>query len=52
MTQVLDDPEAAREMGARGREKMSRYDIGCVLRLHEELYYEAVKDIAVVDAPC
>jgi glycosyltransferase involved in cell wall biosynthesis len=41
MTWLIDHPEDARGMGARGRARMvERYDIGVLLRLHEDLYRE------------
>jgi glycosyltransferase involved in cell wall biosynthesis len=39
MTWLIDHPEGAREMGARGRARMvERYDTAVLLRLHEDLY--------------
>jgi glycosyltransferase involved in cell wall biosynthesis len=39
---VLDRPEAAIDMAKRGREHLSAYDLNCIIKLHEELYAEAL----------
>ena len=40
MEWILDNPEAAREMGRRGRQLSAQYDISHIMRLHENLYRE------------
>lgn len=40
MGQVLDDPEGARDMALRAREKVERYDLTNIVQLHESLYRE------------
>jgi hypothetical protein len=35
------------EMGSRARHSMGRYDIGEIIRLHEELYAEATAKVAL-----
>lgn len=40
---LLDDPDARREMGRRGRERMRDYALEEVLRAHEELYHEILE---------
>lgn len=42
MRQILEDPEEARAMGARGRVLMDSYDIRRVISFHEQLYAEAL----------
>lgn len=42
MSWILNHPDDASEMGARGREKMKHYDIRHILKLHEDLYEEAL----------
>jgi glycosyltransferase involved in cell wall biosynthesis len=39
---ILDRPEEARNMAKRGREHLSTYDLKCIIKLHEELYAEAL----------
>ncbi|MGH7385384.1 MAG: glycosyltransferase, partial [Candidatus Rokuibacteriota bacterium] len=43
MSWVLDHPDEARAMAARGRGRMGRYEIGRVLRDHERLYESALQ---------
>lgn len=43
MAHLLDHPEAARQMGLRGREKMKEYDIRRILSLHETIYEELLR---------
>jgi glycosyltransferase involved in cell wall biosynthesis len=45
MAWVLDHPEEAQETAQRGKAKMTRYDIGQILRLHESLYEEALQKV-------
>jgi glycosyltransferase involved in cell wall biosynthesis len=42
MAHILDHPEEARAMGRRSRERMAAYDLRHILKLHEELYDEAL----------
>ncbi|MBW4512547.1 MAG: glycosyltransferase [Scytonematopsis contorta HA4267-MV1] len=42
MAWVLDNPEAARMMAKRGKERMAKYDVRHVIQLHEELYAEVL----------
>ncbi|MEG4532719.1 glycosyltransferase family 4 protein [Microcoleus sp. D2_18a_D3] len=42
MAWVLDRPEEAKTMGKQGRERMAAYDVSQVIKLHEELYAEAL----------
>ncbi len=44
MKWVLENPEEAREMGRRGRERIRDYDLSRVIAMHEELYHEAMRD--------
>ncbi len=39
MDRIVHRPEEARAMGRRGRRRMvQRYDVGVLVRMHEELY--------------
>jgi len=42
MSWVLKHPEEAKAMGKRGRELMAAYDLRQIVKLHEELYAEAL----------
>jgi glycosyltransferase involved in cell wall biosynthesis len=42
MAWVLDHPDQARTMAARGRSRMGRYEIGRILQEHEQLYENAL----------
>ncbi len=42
MAWILDRPEEAKAMGKQGRERMAAYDLCQVIKLHEELYAEAL----------
>lgn len=42
MSWVLEHPEEAKAMGKRGRELMAAYDLRQIVKLHEELYAEAL----------
>jgi glycosyltransferase involved in cell wall biosynthesis len=42
MNRILAGPTEAREMGARGRRRMKDFDVGIILKLHEDLYEEAL----------
>lgn len=42
---VLDHPEDAQVMGKRGRERMAAYDLRHILKLHEALYTEVIKEV-------
>jgi glycosyltransferase involved in cell wall biosynthesis len=42
MARILDQPEEARAMGRRGRERMADYELRHIVKLHEELYDEAL----------
>lgn len=42
---VLEHPEATRLMAERGRERMRDYDLRRILKLHEALYAEAMKQV-------
>jgi glycosyltransferase involved in cell wall biosynthesis len=45
MDRMLDEPEAAREMAARGRERMvDRYDLAILIAQHEALYGELLAE--------
>jgi glycosyltransferase involved in cell wall biosynthesis len=43
MAWMLDHPREALEMGRRGRERMSAYDLRQILALHESLYESAIE---------
>jgi len=45
MAGILDHPDAAQEMGKGGRERMAAYDVEQILKLHEQLYTEAVSHL-------
>lgn len=42
MAWVIEHPEEAKTMGKRGRERMAAYDLRSIVKLHEELYAEAL----------
>lgn len=42
---VLEHPEAARLMAKRGRERIRDYDLRRILKLHEALYAEAMRQV-------
>ncbi|MBR8839657.1 MAG: glycosyltransferase [Stigonema ocellatum SAG 48.90 = DSM 106950] len=42
MTWILDHPQEAHMIGKRGRERMASYDVRYVIKLHENLYAEAM----------
>jgi glycosyltransferase involved in cell wall biosynthesis len=42
MTWILDRPEEAQVMAKRGREHLATYDLNAIIKLHEELYTEAL----------
>ncbi len=44
MRRVVEDPEAAREMGRKGRLKMAEFDLRNVTALHDELYAGLLTD--------
>ena len=46
IAQILDQPTEARNMGKRGRERMSDYDLQHVLEQQENLYNEALKEVS------
>ena len=53
---LIDHPEEGRQMGLRGRARMvARYDLGVVIRMHEDLYRDMLagrqERSAAVDAP-
>jgi glycosyltransferase involved in cell wall biosynthesis len=39
---ILDRPEESRSMAQRGREQISNYDLKSIIKLHEELYAQAL----------
>jgi hypothetical protein len=39
---MLDRPEEAQAMAKRGREHLATYDINSIIKLHEQLYAEAI----------
>jgi glycosyltransferase involved in cell wall biosynthesis len=39
---ILDRPEEATKMAQCGRERLSDYDLNCIIKLHETLYAEAL----------
>lgn len=43
MAWMLDHPEDVREMGKRGRDRMATCDVRQIVKMHEELYAEAVQ---------
>jgi glycosyltransferase involved in cell wall biosynthesis len=43
MAWMLDHPEDVREMGKRGRDRMATCDVWQIVKMHEELYAEAVQ---------
>ncbi len=42
MRKVIENPVECEEMGRRGRERVKAYDLENIIRLHEELYAEAL----------
>ena len=44
MAQMLDRPDEASAIARRGRERVSTYDLQSIIRLHEDLYGEALGD--------
>lgn len=44
MAAILDSPEDAKMMGKRGRERMSAYELGHILKMYEALYAEALAE--------
>jgi glycosyltransferase involved in cell wall biosynthesis len=42
ITWILDRPEEAHNMAKRGRAHLANYDLNCIIKLHEELYIEAM----------
>lgn len=42
MAWVLEHPQEVRAMGKRGRERMAAYDLRHIVKLHEDLYAEAL----------
>lgn len=42
ITWVLDCPEAANDMARRGRGQLAAYDLNAIVKLHEQLYAEAL----------
>jgi glycosyltransferase involved in cell wall biosynthesis len=44
MTVVLDRPEATAQMSQLGSERISTYNLEAIVRLHEQLYAEAVNE--------
>jgi glycosyltransferase involved in cell wall biosynthesis len=51
MQRMIDHPDEARAMGERGRRGMADYDQRAIVRLHEELYDEALRSLPIVDRP-
>jgi glycosyltransferase involved in cell wall biosynthesis len=49
MAWVLDHPEEVGKMGRKARERMRAYDLNTVIRLHEELYSEALDEGSLID---
>jgi glycosyltransferase involved in cell wall biosynthesis len=45
MEWVVSNPEAAREMGQRGRAALEKYDLQNVLRLHEAVYQRVLNAV-------
>jgi glycosyltransferase involved in cell wall biosynthesis len=43
MQLVIDDAAVAAAMGQKGREQSEQYDLTHILRLHEDLYKEALE---------
>ncbi|MER3555720.1 MAG: glycosyltransferase family 1 protein [Meiothermus sp.] len=46
MAWIIEHPEEAVQMGQKGRERMAAYDLKNILRLHDELYAEALGPVA------
>lgn len=44
MKWVLNDSEQAQTMGKKGRQKMENYQIDRIIKLHENLYAEALSN--------
>ncbi len=42
ITWILDRPQEAQDMAKRGREHVAAYDLNQIIKLHEELYTEAI----------
>jgi len=45
MNWVLEQPEAAQNLGKKGRDRMANYDLQQLIAKHEQLYAEALNDI-------
>lgn len=43
MAWVLDNPEAARMMAQRSRERMANYEVNHIIKLHEQLYSDVLQ---------
>ena len=41
---VAANPDAAREMGQRGRAALEKYDLQSIVRLHEAVYQRVLSD--------
>ena len=44
MDWILEHPAEAHAMGQRGRQQMEKYDISSIIRLHEEIYLNALQE--------
>ncbi len=44
MAWVLDNPQYAKMMGKRGRERMKSYEVGQIIKLYEDLYALALEE--------
>jgi glycosyltransferase involved in cell wall biosynthesis len=42
MAELIDRPERAQELSQRGRERIAAYDLQVIIKLHEQLYQEAL----------
>jgi glycosyltransferase involved in cell wall biosynthesis len=47
MNWVLEHPDEARAMGRRGLAEMEKYDVSCIVRLHEAVYRDSAAAISV-----
>ena len=42
ITWILDRPDEAAQMAKRGREHLTAYDLDCIIKLHQQLYAQAL----------
>ncbi len=44
MAWMLDNPEAAKNMGLQGRQQVQKYDLGAILSLHDDIYTDVLQE--------